>query len=161
MFKDLPQYHFERDDFCKAFELNATDAELCEMLSSYHFITSSFLFQRVDDEFYIIHLNSGIMINWYKHLGRTNTCNRRDFKYTDLLTFLKMFMEEWRDEIHKEVKEGFKLTKTSDVPDVNSLYPDILKIAINSTYGTCIPHTKINKDIINILKETKEKGNIK
>ena len=97
------------------------------------------------------------MINWYKHLGRTNTCNRRDFKYNDLLTFLKMFMEEWRDEIHKEVKEGFKLTKTSDVPDVNSLYPDILKIAINSTYGTYIPHTKISKNIIDILKETKEK----
>ena len=29
-----------------------------------------------DDEYYIIHLPSGTMINWYKHLGRTNTCNK-------------------------------------------------------------------------------------
>ena len=96
------------------------------------------------------------MINWYKHLGRTNTCNKKELKYNTFLTFVKMFINEWRDEIY-ENRKGLKLTETSDVPDVNSMYPDVLKIAINSTYGTCIPHTKINKNIIDIIKETKEK----
>lgn len=37
---------------------------------------------------------SGVMINWYKHLGRTNTCNREDFSLEDLEAFLKRLKEE-------------------------------------------------------------------
>ena len=41
-----------------------------------------------EDEFYIIHFRSGIIINWYKHLGRTNTCNKEGFSTDDLIEFL-------------------------------------------------------------------------
>lgn len=41
-----------------------------------------------EDEFYIIHFHSGTIINWYKHLGRTNTCNKEGFSTDDLIEFL-------------------------------------------------------------------------
>jgi hypothetical protein len=43
---------------------------------------------RCEDEFYILHRNSGVLINWYKHAGRTNTCNRPDFTLSDFREFL-------------------------------------------------------------------------
>jgi hypothetical protein len=55
-------------------------------------------------------------------------------------------MNEWREEIHVEKKkEGFDPSVTACTPgiDVNSLYPEILKIAINSTYGTLTHKSKL------------------
>ena len=51
-----------------------------------------------DDEFYIIHFDSGTIINWYKHIGRTNTCNDEDFTLNDLREMLILLKEdlEWR-----------------------------------------------------------------
>ena len=56
---------------------------------------------RVDDEFYILHRNSGTLINWYKHAGRTNTCNNPDFSMEDFRVFLTKLREElvWAGEI--------------------------------------------------------------
>ena len=93
---DLPQYHFDRDEFCKAFEKVFTNDELIDMElecgCNKH--VGDFALMRHDDEFYILHRDSGIMINWYKHLGRTNTCNRPDFTLDDLREFLKKLREE-------------------------------------------------------------------
>ena len=46
------------------------------------------------DEFYIIHRESGTMINWYKHLGRTNTCNKEGFTLEDLHELLVLLKED-------------------------------------------------------------------
>lgn len=86
----LPQYHFDRDEFSKVFfevftydEFVDIDVECgCQR----HLGEFSLL--RWEDEFYILHRNSGVMINWYKHCGRTNTCNRPDFTLDDLREFL-------------------------------------------------------------------------
>lgn len=139
MFEDLPQYHFERDEFCEAFFKFVNEDEYTEIISAYDFTTSNFIFKRVGDEFYIIHLGSGIMINWYKHLGRTNTCNRKDFTYHNLLCFFKMFTDEWREEIHVDkVKRTYQVS--SEGIDVNSIYP---KLVANSMYGlTLKPYAK-------------------
>lgn len=95
--KDLPQYHFDRDEFCKVFREVFTSDQIydieAECQGRYdHFGDFSLLYN--DDEFYILHRPSGIMINWYKHLGRTNTCNRPDFNLDDLRVFLKALKEE-------------------------------------------------------------------
>lgn len=73
----LPQYHFDRDDFCKVFGEVFTDDEIIDIdvMCGYPQNTENFLLYRWEDEFYIIHRDSGTIINWYKHLGRTNTCN--------------------------------------------------------------------------------------
>lgn len=86
----LPQYHFDRDNFCKVInkvftwdEFVDIDVECC---GNRHL--DEFSLFRWEDEFYILHRNSGIMINWYKHAGRTNTCNKPDFTLDDFEEFL-------------------------------------------------------------------------
>lgn len=101
--KTLKQYHFDRNDFCNAvynvFTVNEwVDVDvLCSC--NKHF--DEFSLFRFEDEFYILHRNSGVLINWYKHTGRTNTCNRSDFTLDDFKVFLVKLREElvWYDEI--------------------------------------------------------------
>lgn len=95
--KDLPQYHFDRDEFCKVFHEIFTSDQIYDIEAECqgcqdHFGDFSLFYD--DDEFYILHRPSGIMINWYKHLGRTNTCNRPDFTLDDLRVFLETLKEE-------------------------------------------------------------------
>lgn len=92
----LPQYHFERDDFVKAFYEVFTDDEIIDIDvdCSCHRQLEEFILSRWEDEFYIIHRESGTMINWYKHLGRTNTCNKEGFTLDDLNEFLILLKED-------------------------------------------------------------------
>lgn len=99
----LPQYHFERDDFCNVFREVFTYDEFCDidvLCSGNHHYDDFSLF-RCEDEFYILHRDSGVLINWYKHMGRTNTCNKTDFTLDDFREFLKKLREElvWYGEI--------------------------------------------------------------
>lgn len=92
----LPQYHFDRDDFCKVlFEVFTFDEFVdidVECSANRHL--DEFTLMRWEDEFYILHRNSGIMINWYKHAGRTNTCNKPDFTLDDFREFLQKLRED-------------------------------------------------------------------
>ena len=64
---DLPQYHFEREDFVKVFREVFTSDEIfdievmCQGIKN----TEKFLLYYAQDEFYIIHLASGTIINYY------------------------------------------------------------------------------------------------
>lgn len=89
---DLPQYHFVRKSMCDLFysifpldEFNEYDL--------FPMDTSSFHTFRDEEEFYILHKPSGTMINWYKHLGRTNTCNK-NLSLEELKLFLLLFKYE-------------------------------------------------------------------
>lgn len=105
--KDLPQYHFDRGDFCRVFEEVFTYDEYIEIdvLCSGNTFIDEFSLFRWEDEFYILHLNSGTMINWYKHMGRTNTCNKPDFTLDDFRVFLQKLREElvWDGKIKDDV----------------------------------------------------------
>jgi len=90
LFKDLPQYHFDREDMCTVFDVNFT-YWLWEHIEE---STDEFLLTKHDDEFYIIHFPSGTIVNWYKHIGRTNTCNK-DLTLDDLREFKKMLLESF------------------------------------------------------------------
>jgi len=57
-------------------------------------VCDSFAWFRNSDEFYIIHLDSGMVINWYKHLGRTNTCSQSNRTVKDYYAFFNLFKEE-------------------------------------------------------------------
>lgn len=104
--KTLPQYHFDRDDFCKVFfEVFTYDEYIdldVECGCNRHL--DDFSLFRVDDEFYVLHRDSGVMINWYKHAGRTNTCNRPDYTLDDFKVFLKKLREDlvWNGVIKDE-----------------------------------------------------------
>ena len=95
----LPQYHFDRDDFCKVFGEVFTDDEIIDIdvMCGYPQNTENFLLYRWEDEFYIIHRDSGTIINWYKHLGRTNTCNKEGFTLADLKELLLLLKEDLKE----------------------------------------------------------------
>ena len=108
--KELNQYFFSREDFTEAFaDAFGTDYEryllkIADVANSRDRLIENFaIIIDPNEEVYIIHLPSGIQINWYKlyHLGRTNTCNRSDFTKDDLRDFfvklkiqLDLFYEE-------------------------------------------------------------------
>lgn len=90
--QELPQYHFERDAFVSTFEQVFTWDEIVKIedLCQHHKQVGDFLlFYSSEEEFYIIYLPSGTLINWYKHLGRTNTCNKENFSTADLRHLLE------------------------------------------------------------------------
>lgn len=103
----LPQYHFDRDLFCKIFEEVFTYDEIAdvELECGDQRHLGEFSLLRWEDEFYVLHRNSGIMINWYKHLGRTNTCNKSGFTINDLREFLVELRKDlvWEGVIKDEV----------------------------------------------------------
>lgn len=132
--EDMKQYHFEREQFEKAWEDVFTKEELVMVLSEGNLVTTNFLYTRIDDEYYLIHLDSGTLINWYKHLGRTNTCSNENFTLDDLYTMLQLYAIEYRDEVLSKRKVQ-QVSKTNGV-DVASCYPgDVLKLKLNSVYG--------------------------
>ena len=97
LFKELPQYHFDRDHMCSIFDGDFMDWFWNHIES----INDEFQLTRRGDEFYIIHFESGTIINWYKHMGRTNTCNK-DLSLDDLREFKKILLESFG---YKEVKD--------------------------------------------------------
>lgn len=96
----LPQYHFERDDFRKVFGEVFTSNEIVEIEIACQGMmhTDYFTLFYNENEFYILHRDSGILINYYKHLGRTNTCNRSDFTLNHFRIFLEALKEDLEDE---------------------------------------------------------------
>ena len=84
--QELRQYYFDRDEFVAVFHKIFSNYELAELeiACQEHRCTGELLLYYTDGEFYIIHLSSGTIINWYKHFGRTNTCNKEGFGIADL-----------------------------------------------------------------------------
>lgn len=90
LFKELPQYHFDRGEMCTVFDVDFMDW-FWEHIGDRN---DEFLLTRSGDEFYIIHFQSGTIVNWYKHMGRTNTCNK-NLTLDDLREFKKMLLESF------------------------------------------------------------------
>ena len=99
---ELPQYHFDRAEFVTTFRSIFSDDELCDLEIDCQTCRclDKFLLHYSEGEYYIIHKPSGTIINWYKHLGRTNTCNKEGFGLTDLQELLKELYEELKDTKH-------------------------------------------------------------
>lgn len=112
--EDNQQYHFTRDEMTKVFEeifpLDSQAWNWYEVWYCNFKDTNSFHAFRDDDEFYILHKPSGTMINWYKHMGRTNTCNK-DLSLDELRLFLLLLRKELVEEKIIEPNESFKSTK--------------------------------------------------
>lgn len=91
-FDDLEQYKIERDEFSKIFNVLVLKYEdkIFPEYEGDRFKTWTF-----DEEFYILHKTSGVLVNWYKfgHVGRTNTCNK-DLTLEEYQTFCKMLIDE-------------------------------------------------------------------
>ena len=92
--------YFDRDDFIIAFHEVFDDQEMCNIGTAFA-LSSRFgniLFCQSDKEYYIIHLTSGTIINWWERLGRANTCNKDNFTIEDLKDLLRLIKYAMEDE---------------------------------------------------------------
>ena len=101
MFNSMEQYHFEREDFCNAFnEVFTSDqyGKLFDLMTRHDGYRSyKFILTRHDDDFYILDTETGLLITWYKHLGRINMTNDKALTLDELkqeFTKLKQDLEE-------------------------------------------------------------------
>ena len=86
MFDTMEQYHFEREDFCNAFNEVFTSEQynkLFDILTS-GYNSYEFILTRHDDDFYILDTETGLLITWYKHLGRINMTNDKTLTLDEL-----------------------------------------------------------------------------
>ena len=107
-------YHFTRDEMTKVFkEVFPLNSQVwdwdCVWCCDFR-DTNSFHAFKDEDEYYILHKPSGTMINWYKHMGRTNTCNK-DLSLDELRLFLLLLRKELVEEKIITPDEPFKETK--------------------------------------------------
>lgn len=87
----LEQYAIDRDLFVEIFR------PIDEFIwDNYDYESDDFKFWGYIDEYYILHKPSGTLVNWYKHLGRTNTCNKI-LSEEEYKTFVEMFTADWRE----------------------------------------------------------------
>ena len=96
---ELPQYHFDREDFINVWKEVFGDRSLDVIECCVeHTITSNFeLWCDEFEEYYIRYIPTGVTINWYNgaaHLGRTNTCTDANFTLGDFKKFLTQLKEE-------------------------------------------------------------------
>jgi len=97
--EELPDYHFNREEFVDVFREIFSDDEIikiemyCQGCKCFY----NFLLYYKDDTYYIIHFDSGLIISWYKHLGRANTCNNEHFDIFSLKALLKELKEDIKD----------------------------------------------------------------
>ena len=88
MFDAMEQYHFEREDFCNAFdEVFTSDqyGKLFDLMTRHDGYQSyKFILTRHDDDFYILDTENGLLITWYKHLGRINMTNDKALTLDEL-----------------------------------------------------------------------------
>lgn len=93
MFDTMEQYHFEREDFCNVFnEVFTSDqyGKLFDLLTS-GYSSYGFILTRYDDDFYVLDTETGLLITWYKHLGRINMTNDKTLTLEELkLEFIKL-----------------------------------------------------------------------
>ena len=82
----MKQYHFERDDFCNVFDEVFSMEEYDKLLDllTLGYKTSSFILMRKDDDFYILDTSNGLLIGWYKNLGRINVSNDENLTLEEL-----------------------------------------------------------------------------
>jgi len=86
MFDSMEQYHFKREDFCNIFNEVFTSEqynELFDLLTS-GYSSYGFILTRYDDDFYILDTETGLLITWYKHLGRINMTNDKNLTLDEL-----------------------------------------------------------------------------
>ena len=89
----LPQYHIDRDKLCEIVKETVGYDRLMDAFCHGTVVCDEFAWFSNSDEYYIIHLESGMMVNWYKHLGRTNTCSQKDRTIDDYYEFFRLFKE--------------------------------------------------------------------
>ena len=85
--------YMTREQFVSLVDYFCPNLENLIALGGADITTDNFKIFRIDDEFYILHIESGIIVKWYKHLGRTNSFNQ-EISIECFIEFLKLLRSE-------------------------------------------------------------------
>lgn len=98
--QNLSQYHIDRDILVQIVKDTIGIDRLYDAFCYGNVVCDEFAWFTNCDEYYIIHLDSGMMVNWYKHIGRCNTCSQEYRTIEDYYEFFHKFKDEldyWKD----------------------------------------------------------------
>ena len=96
-----PQYHFERDEFCKAFDaVFGNDFDVYELFGTSNYKTFDLWYD--EDTWYIYSKELDIAVSWYKGLGRINQCTFENLDLVGLKTMLMTLGKEYQEIKEKE-----------------------------------------------------------
>ncbi len=107
MIEQMKQYHFERAEFRDVFTRVFGEDDKFDFIdgllgkekdpsTGFDYQTENFKCFQIEEDYYILDLNTGVLITWYKGqcLGRINKCSRPDFTLEDLERMLtKLYIE--------------------------------------------------------------------
>ena len=98
-FEEMEQYHFEWEEFCNVFKKVFTNDEygLLFDLITCGYKSYRFILTRHDDDFYILDTETGLLITWYKHLGRINMTNAKTLTLDELESELIKLKEDLKE----------------------------------------------------------------
>ena len=88
------RYNLDRAEFTKAFNDIIGCEFVYDIFNEDIQYTSKFAWFRNEDEYYIIDLKNGIIVNWYKHIGRCANVNVEDMAVSDLYDLFARFRNE-------------------------------------------------------------------
>lgn len=83
-------YSYYRDDFTKFVGKRFDYDEFYDLIES-GYASEDFVCYRVVDEYYIIDLETGIIVNFYKHIGRCLNCNVENNYEVIMQTIQRLF----------------------------------------------------------------------
>lgn len=120
--EEMKQYYLEREDFVSLFGQVFGNCSMdIEQIIIDGWTGDRFHLFWEANEYYILDLQTGMMLNWYKHLGRTNTCNqvRTIEEIKEFLELLKKDLENnYSDEVTINKNTKHKLGKLKVLPIV-------------------------------------------
>ena len=94
--KMMKQYPIERDKFCEIFE-QAMGLGFDWFDLFYDYTYENFHLWNKDDTWYIINMNTGLLICWYKNLGRVLECNKDDVTEDEIKEFFMDLKEDMKE----------------------------------------------------------------
>lgn len=110
MIEPMKQYHFERTEFRDVFSHVFGEDDKFDFIdgmlgkekdpsTGFDYQTENFKCFQIEEDYYILDLETGVLITWYKgqHLGRINKCSRPDFTLADFEKMLTMLYTELRE----------------------------------------------------------------
>lgn len=94
----LDDYYLERDVFCKLFidAFKGSGIDLIQTIIDGWKGDRFNLFYH-DDMFYILDMQTGMLLAWYKHLGRCNNCNQKRSK-EEITEFIRLLKQDLQSE---------------------------------------------------------------
>lgn len=124
----MKQYPIERDKFCEIFaQVMGIGFDWFNLFYDYTY--ENFHLWHKDDTWYIVNMNTGLLICWYKNLGRVLECNKDNVTEDEIQKFFTDLKEDMQLK-----NENKKELETEDTSTSEVSFNEILMTAIKNNW---------------------------